>query len=55
MKEENKKLAVFDKSGPYLPTKKIEKTIPRKGRLGEDNEVRKQWNHTVDEAQGLEL
>lgn len=50
VKEENKKLAVFDKSGPYLPTKKIGKNNPKEKAIKEDNEVRKQWNHTVDEA-----
>ncbi len=50
VKEEDKKLAVFDKSGPYLPTKKIGKNNPKERAIREDNEVRKQWNHTVDEA-----
>lgn len=50
VKEENKKLAVFDKSGPYLPTKKIGKNNPKERAIREDNEVRKQWNQTVDEA-----
>ncbi|SCP97903.1 MobA/MobL family protein [Anaerobium acetethylicum] len=50
VKEEDKKLAVFDKSGPYLPTKKIGKNNPKERQIKADNEVRKQWNHTVDEA-----
>lgn len=50
VKEEDKKLAVFDKSGPYLPTKKIGKNNPKERAIKEDNEVRKQWNHIVDEA-----
>lgn len=50
VKEEDKKLAVFDKSGPYLPTKKIGKNNPKEGAIKEDNEVRKRWNYTVDEA-----
>ena len=41
---------MFDKSGPYLPTKKIGKNNPKEREIKEDNEVRKQWNHTVDEA-----
>ena len=50
VKEENKKLAVFDKSGPYLPMIKIGKNNPKERAIREDNEVRKQWNQTVDEA-----
>ncbi len=50
VKEEDKKLAVFDKSGPYLPTKKIGKNNPKERAIKEDNEARKRWNHTVDEA-----
>lgn len=50
MKEEDKKLAAFDKSGPYLPTKKIGKNNPKESAIKKDNEVRKQWDYTVDEA-----
>ena len=50
VKDEEKKLCVFDKSGPYLPTKKIGKNNPKSERITEDNEVRKRWNHTVDGA-----
>lgn len=50
VKEEKKKLAVFDKAGPYLPTKKIGKNNPKERAIKEDNEARKHWNHTVEEA-----
>lgn len=50
VKAEDKKLAVFNKSGPYLPTKKIGKNNPKEVKIKDDNEVRKRWNHTVDEA-----
>ena len=50
MKDKDNKLTVFDKSGPYLPTKKIGKNNPKGREIKEDNEVRSRWNHTVDEA-----
>jgi hypothetical protein len=49
-KDEEKKLCVFDKSGPYLPTKKIGKNNPKAECINEDNEGRRNWNHTVDRA-----
>ena len=43
-------LQVFDKAGPYLPTKKIGKHNPREKEIRTDNEARQEWNRTVDEA-----
>lgn len=47
---ENKKLTVFDPAGPYLATKKIGKNNPKAEEIQADNEVRQEWNRTVDEA-----
>ena len=43
-------MAVFDKNGVYLPTKKIGKNNPKAEEIAADNEVRKKWNGTVDHA-----
>ena len=43
------KVRVFDKSGPYLPTKKIGKNNPKAEEIKADNELRKEWNQSVDQ------
>jgi len=48
--DEKDRLQVFDKAGPYLPTKKIGKHNPREKEIRADNEARQEWNRTVDEA-----
>jgi len=44
------KLMVFAKGSIYLPTKKIGKNNPKSEEIKADNEVRTQWNQTVDMA-----
>lgn len=41
---------VFDPSGPYLPTKKIGKNNPLADVITADNELRQEWNRTVDQV-----
>ena len=48
--EEKDKLQVYDRSGPYLPTKKIGKGNPKKELIQGDNELRMKWNAAVDVA-----
>ncbi|MDR2282271.1 MAG: MobA/MobL family protein [Sphingobacterium sp.] len=48
--EEKDKLQVYDRSGPYLPTKKIGKNNPKKELIQGDNELRMKWNIAVDVA-----
>jgi len=43
-------LQVFDKSGVYLPTKKIGKNNPKAAEIMSDNQARKEWNQAVDIA-----
>lgn len=50
VKDEKEKLKVFDRNGVYLPAKKIGKNNPKAEEIKEDNEVRTQWNQTVDQA-----
>ncbi len=50
VKNENEKLTVFDKSGAYLPTKKIGKNNPKAVQVVLDNKQREKWNQTVDRA-----
>ena len=47
---EEDKLKVFDKNRPYLATKKIGKNNPMEEQIKADNEVRQEWNRTVDRA-----
>ncbi len=47
---EEDKLKVFDKNSPYLVTKKIGKNNPMEEQIKADNEVRREWNRTVDRA-----
>ena len=46
---EQEKQKVFDSSGPYLPTKKIGKNNPLAEEIRKDNELRKEWNQSVDQ------
>ena len=48
--DEKDKLQVFDKAGPYLPTKKIGKNNPKAKEIEADNALRKEWNNTVDQV-----
>lgn len=48
--DENNKLKVFDKNGPYLATKKIGKNNPKAEIIEADNKARMKWNQTVDRA-----
>ena len=48
--DDEEKLQVFDKSGPYLPTKKIGKNNPKAKEIEADNALRKDWNDTVDQV-----
>ena len=41
---------VFDASSPYLPTKKIGKNNPLEDVITADNELRQEWNRTVDQV-----
>ncbi|MCR5119676.1 MAG: MobA/MobL family protein [Lachnospiraceae bacterium] len=50
VKDESERLTVFDRSGPYLATKKIGKNNPKEDVIRADNEARMEWNRTVDEA-----
>lgn len=50
VRNDNEKLKVFDRNGVYLPTKKIGKNNPKADEIKADNEVRIQWNQTVDQA-----
>lgn len=43
-------LKVFDKSGVYLPMKKIGKNNPKEAEIIADNQARKEWNQAVDVA-----
>lgn len=47
---EEDKLKVFDKNSPYLATKKIGKNNPMEEQIKADNEVRQEWNRTVDRS-----
>lgn len=48
--DDKQKLQVFDKNGVYMPTKKIGKNNPQEEQIKRNNEVRQQWNQTVDRA-----
>mgnify|MGYP000461758684 CR=1 FL=1 len=50
VKDENEKLQVFQKGGPYLATKKIGKNNPKEAEIKADNYLRQEWNHMVDRA-----
>lgn len=44
------RLEVFDRNGIYLPTPKIGKNNPKAQEIQADNEMRSEWNQTVDMA-----
>ena len=48
--DDKQKLQVFDKNSVYLPMKKIGKNNPQEEQIKTNNEVRQQWNQTVDRA-----
>ena len=48
--DDKDRLSIFDKSGPYLATKKIGKNNPKAEEIKADNEIRMKWNRTVDRA-----
>lgn len=50
VKDENEKLQVFQKGGPYLATQKIGKNNPKEAEIRADNFLRKEWNRNVDRA-----
>ena len=50
IKDENERLHVFQKGGPYLATKKIGKNNPKEMEMRVDNYLRQEWNRHVDRA-----
>ena len=44
------RLSIFDKNGPYLATKKVGKNNLKAEEIKADNEIRMEWNRTVDRA-----
>ena len=48
--DDKDRLSIFDKNGPYLATKKIGKNNPKAAEIKADNEIRMEWNRTVDRA-----
>ena len=50
VKDENEKMQVFQKGGPYLATKKIGKNNPKEAEIRADNYLRQEWNRNVDRA-----
>ena len=50
MSEVGYKMTVFDKEGPYLPTKKIGKNNPKEKFIRQNNAARLKWNTSVSKA-----
>lgn len=50
IKNPHEKLTVFEKNSIYLPTKKVGKNNPKALEIESDNDVRRQWNLSVDMA-----
>ena len=48
--DDKDRLSIFDKNGPYLATKKVGKNNPKAETIKADNEIRMEWNRTVDRA-----
>ena len=48
--DDKDRLSIFDKNGPYLATKKVGKNNPKAEEVKADNEIRMEWNRTVDRA-----
>ena len=49
-RDKSQVLAVYDRNGPYLPTRKIGRNNPRAEEIKNDNDARMAWNSTVDAA-----
>ena len=49
-RDKSQVLAVYDRNGPYLPTRKIGRNNPRAEEIRNDNDARMAWNCTVDAA-----
>ena len=50
VEREEDRVQVFNPEGPYLPTKKIGKNNPLAEEIRRDNELRQEWNRTVDQV-----
>lgn len=50
VKDSEERLQVFNKGSVYLPMKKVGKHNPKAAELRSDNQVRQNWNQTVDRA-----
>lgn len=50
MTDASYKMTVFDKEGPYLPTKKIGKNNPKEKFIRQNNAARLKWNTSVSKA-----
>jgi len=48
--DDKDRLSIFDKNGPYLATKKVGKNNPKAKEIKADNEIRMEWNRTIDRA-----
>lgn len=48
--DDKDRLSIFDKNGLYLATKKVGKNNPKADAIKADNEIRMEWNRTVDSA-----
>ena len=48
--DDKDRLSIFDRNGPYLATKKVGKNNPKAEEIKADNEMRMEWNRTVDRA-----
>ena len=48
--DDKDRLSIFDKNGPYLATKKVGKNNPKAEEIKVHNEIRMEWNRTVNRA-----
>ena len=48
VKNENEKLKIFQRGGPYLATQKIGKNNPKAAEIKANNYLKKEWNNLVD-------
>ena len=48
--DDKDRLSIFDRNGPYLATKKVDKNNPKAEEIKADNEIRMEWNKAVDRA-----
>lgn len=51
--DDKDRLSIFDRNGPYLATKKVGKNNPKAEEIKADNEMRMEWNRTVDKLKLL--